>query len=817
MATFAVVGLMAYAAANHIRVDTSVEAFALDEGDAHDALQTFRRDFGSDNLYFVMAEGPVFSTAYLTRLKALHTRLANLDVQLLDYDASGAADDVESSQSAAIDDDFEEFDDDEGWGDEAVGTLVEQTISLVNARDTRFQNDTLDVGELLTTIPEATDLSALRMKVLNDKTMVGQMVGRSGRHAVVGIRMPLLSQRDADIVAQAVERIALEADADGFKTVAVGLPPLNETLNRLMLTDLGIITVAAVLTMFLVLMYLFRHPLGILPPLFVVLASAIITGGSVALSGFSLTMLSNILPAFLFCVGIGHSVHLISVYRDTRAEGVQNHEAIVHAVATTGVPIFYTSLTTMVGLLSFHFASLSAIREMGYMGAYAVLVAFILSLTILPAALTFNTTSLMGRKPRAGGDFIDGFLRICLNASGTHDDPGVGPPAPKVTRRRRRALVAMVAVLLMGLVGASQLRVWHNPLSWVPETEPVRQAFDRMDKHIGGTASVTVLIDAQPGYQVKDRRLLLGLEALEAHIRAYRDPEKGAIVGNAISVLDVVKESWRAYNGNRSDAYRIPPTQAGVSDMLEMFQNTGADDLRRMTVTDLSRTQMTMRVHWMEATAYRRLTDHIEAGIEAHIPTGFTAQATGSVYTLVTTIEQLLWDLMKSFGVAFVVITMIMMVLLGGFKLGCIAMVPNLMPIIVIMGIMGLTEIPIDMSTLLIASISIGLAVDDTIHFLHHFRVNHQASGNLESAIRQSMTHSGRAMVSTTIILMLGFFTYMAADMANISRFGFLVGTTALLALLIDLFFAPALLRTFYHRSPSEEFSHDFISPFGHD
>ena len=168
---------------------------------------------------------------------------------------------------------------------------------------------------------------------------------------------------------------------------------------------------------------------------------------------------------------------------------------------------------------------------------------------------------------------------------------------------------------------------------------------------------------------------------------------------------------------------------------------------------------------------------------------------------------------MKSFGVAFVVITLIMMVLLGGLKLGCIAMVPNLMPIVVIMGLMGLTDIPIDMSTLLIASISIGLAVDDTIHFLHHFRVNYEVSHHLESAIRRSMTHSGRAMVSTTLILTLGFFTYMGANMANISRFGFLVGTTALLALLIDLFFAPALLRTFYHRSPLEASRHEHSSP----
>ena len=124
-----------------------------------------------------------------------------------------------------------------------------------------------------------------------------------------------------------------------------------------------------------------------------------------ALVGLSMTMMTTIIPAFLFCVGIGHSVHLISVYRDTMAEGVEPREAVVHAVATTGLPIFYTSLTTMIGLLSFHFASLDAINEMGYAGAFGVFIAFILSITLLPAAMSFNRKGRFGRVSREKTDF----------------------------------------------------------------------------------------------------------------------------------------------------------------------------------------------------------------------------------------------------------------------------------------------------------------------------------------------------------------------------------------------------------------------------
>jgi len=148
------------------------------------------------------------------------------------------------------------------------------------------------------------------------------------------------------------------------------------------------------------------------------------------------------------------------------------------------------------------------------------------------------------------------------------------------------------------------------------------------------------------------------------------------------------------------------------------------------------------------------------------------------------------------------IITIIMVILLRGPRLGLIAMVPNLLPIVVILGVMGFTKIPIDVNNLLIASISIGLAVDDTIHYLHHFRWAWVRTGDLEGSLNHAVTHTGRAIVSTTLILVLGFGAFMGAEMANVQRFGFLVSATAIFALLIDLIYAPALLRTFFRHSP---------------
>jgi len=127
-------------------------------------------------------------------------------------------------------------------------------------------------------------------------------------------------------------------------------------------------------------------------------------------------------------------------------------------------------------------------------------------------------------------------------------------------------------------------------------------------------------------------------------------------------------------------------------------------------------------------------------------------------------------------------------------------MIPNLMPILWLMGLMGFVGIPVDMNNILIASIAIGLAVDDTIHLLHHFRVYHEHERDPHRAIALALQHSGRAMLSTSVILSMGFFAYMASDMGNIRVFGMLIGLSASLAMLIDLVFAPALVRSFYAR-----------------
>ena len=176
-----------------------------------------------------------------------------------------------------------------------------------------------------------------------------------------------------------------------------------------MLTDLARLGVVGMLLMLAMMALIFRHPLGILAPVLVVVQAVLWTLGTMAVLDVPMTMITNILPVFVICVGIGDSVHIQSVYRDAMQRGMEPHAAIVHAIGTTGIPVLFTTLTTAMGLLSFQFAAVDAIQDLGTFAALGVLLALVNSLVFLPAVLSLLPVLLRPQPPPLQYQVAGGF------------------------------------------------------------------------------------------------------------------------------------------------------------------------------------------------------------------------------------------------------------------------------------------------------------------------------------------------------------------------------------------------------------------------
>ena len=799
--------LCLYQIATRLYIDNSPEAFMDSSSEASAALEEFRDVFGRDDVFMLLIEGDVFSARYLEKLAALHAELAGIDLELETLGQRKSARAPLRGRVAATAeapapeaaDDFGGFEDfgDEGWGEEAGGSIIEEATSLINVRKIRAQGDGIDVGDLLDPMPTTeAEIAAIRRVVLGepasgvppDPSMVGQVVSADGRYSAIILRTQFMSQPDSVKVNEHVLGIVERYAAEDFAIHLAGMPPLVAALQEIAISDMQVLSLVSLLVIGAVLLFMFVHPMGAVVPMMVVAASAIWALGVLSTLGLPMTMITNIIPSFLICVGVADSVHLMSVYRQGLIAGYDSREAAIRAVAGTGVPILFTTLTTAVGLLSFQFAAVDAIGEMGLIGACGVVAAFLNTVTLLPAMLSFNRKSFLGadRQRRMGA--VDGFLRLCAGLSGAG------------AASRRRTLVVALLISLGAGYGASQLYVWHDPLSWISPEEDIRVAFDVADESLGGASAVQLLVDGKTERGVKDLRLHQGVVALEEYVEGFVHPRlPGPIVGGVRSLTDMLREIHQALNGGGPEEYRLPDRQEVLDNYFVLVESSGPDDLRRLMTLDAQTTQVSISTRWLEATSYLPLADYLEAGIAEHIPAEVAdVSLTGTVYNLLSTEGQLLLDLIRTFGLAFAVITLIMMWLLRSVKLGVIAMAPNLLPIVYILGLMGFAGVPVDMSNLMIASIALGIAVDDTIHLCHHFRVHFAAHGRIEDAIQHALQHTGRALVVTSVILAAGFCVYLASVMDSFQRFGMLIALTVIFAVVLDLTVTPALLRTFF-------------------
>ncbi|MDE0698698.1 MAG: efflux RND transporter permease subunit, partial [Boseongicola sp.] len=488
-------------------------------------------------------------------------------------------------------------------------------------------------------------------------------------------------------------------------------------------------------------------------------------------------------PSFLLAVGVGAAVHLLAIhFRNIRA-GLDRERAIVAAVGHAGLPVLLTSLTTAAGLGSFAVADVAPIADLGRYSAIGILIALVYTLVLLPAGLAMipsramQTVASAGRASALTDRVLAAFARF-----------GVRNAVPIV------CAFLVVATVAFGF--AAQLRFSHDVLSWLPEDWPVHRATRAIDRDLGGSVSLEVVLDTGNENGLHDRGTLLRLDALKRDIETESSgPTK---VGAVLSVADLLKEIHQALNENRTEFHRIPENPALIPQEFLLFENSGSDDLEDLVDFQFSRARFSMRVPWQDTLNYPPFIRDVEERFANAFGSSADVTVTGIMSLLSRTLENTIRSAARSYLIAGVVITLMMIALIGRVGTGLISMLPNFTPILLTLALMQVAGIPLNLFTMLVGSIAIGLAVDDTVHFMHHFHRHLERTGSVEHAVHETLQTSGRAMLLTSAVLTAGFFIFCLADMRNLVDFGFLTGITIVTALAADFVLAPALMALRY-------------------
>jgi predicted RND superfamily exporter protein len=309
---------------------------------------------------------------------------------------------------------------------------------------------------------------------------------------------------------------------------------------------------------------------------------------------------------------------------------------------------------------------------------------------------------------------------------------------------------------------------------------------------MGGTINIEIVVDTGKENGLYDPAILKDLDRLARELKTFDDGK--VKVANASSVADVIKEIHQALNENRPEFYQVPENADLIPQEFLLFENSGSDDLEKVIDASFRKARFTIQVPWLDVFYYTGLLDKIQTSFQETIENRATVTTTGLMQLFVHTVKAASLSMAEGYITAAVLITIMMILLVGGLRTGLISMVPNLAPVIFVMGFMYWVGLPLDTYTMMIGTISLGLAVDDTVHFLNGFRRYFSQGMTAKEAVRNTLRTSGRAMFITTVVLALGFFMFTFASMLNIQRFGYLTGASLILALLADFFAVPALM-----------------------
>jgi len=619
--------------------------------------------------------------------------------------------------------------------------------------------------------------------------------------------------------------------ADQFEFFPVGTAPLMEFMME-MLQEMQLLGVLLVFIFTFLLWILFRSFSAVLWPLVTILLSIAWAWGIPAWTGVVLTTMISLTIMLIFAVGIADCVHVMSAYFTFRREGQAHHEALSLAYGKTGLAILVTTITTMAGVLALTTSDLSMIQVFGWTSAVGVLLAFFFTIVLLPILLDIwhpgnpeadaSLADRLGKRWHALANnkkmaLTAAYLIVIYLALGILIGTYIAVASlltyvvvnwqkpilqfvPGIAARYPYFIMTVFAgVFVSCLYGMSQIVIDSNMAELTREGSSIRAAYDTVDEHMAGSQNMEIVIDTGVTDGLMNPRLLQTIDELQSRIE---DRYQGQ-VSRTYSLANIVKQTNAVMNNNDLEYYRIPDSALMISQLLYLFNSANPEDRRALVSDDYSRSHITINAYNAGSYQYQAFFTEISAEIDTlfadlkvEMPE-LEINLTGTMALMMRMTDEVSRSQYSSLLFALGIISVIMIVTLGSFQGGLMAMIPNLIPAVFSFGLMGLLGFPLDADSLLIAPIIIGIAVDDTIHFMTHYRVELSRTGSISLALSSTIRDVGQAVMFTTMIIALSFALLSFSSHLGMAKMGFFGSAAIFVALLCDLFLIPAMIVTF--------------------
>ena len=652
---------------------------------------------------------------------------------------------------------------------------VERVNSLATANVVRSLPDGgLEVQALLDEpFDQPGAAERVRQKALDDALLRGDLVSNDG--TVTAILVSFDEDRIDALRSQVIGRIHTLVDTGlpaGMRAYYNGSLEITETYNQITLENTITLTppILALTVGAIFMMFRSWRITGLL--VVAVIVSGVWTMGLFVLMGFTYNILASMLLPLIIILAIADDVHIVQHFNHELRESGSKEHAFKSSVQHLFVPLLGASGTTALGLLSLATSNVVAVRSFGVGSAVGVMVDFVMSLVFVP-------TMLMLLKPESGTAPQERYL--------------VGPMQSVARFSIRNAKTVMLVTLIVtGVSGAgvAWLHVDTNHVNFFAADHPLHQSADVIDRELSGIYNFNILFEGEPD-SMKSPDALRRMEELRTRVR------KLPFVRKVVSVADYVKRVNRELNDGDPAAEVVPASREAIAQELFVFElsDDGRAELERVVASDYSRSQMSVRLASMSSDlVFEQINRAEQEAAAVFAGSGIKTTVTGSGRIFSTLDHYLVVSQMSSFATAFVTVFGVIFIVFRSWRFGLLGIIANALPVCAVLGLMGWLGISLNVATVMVASVALGVVDDDTIHFIGRFRREAAAGATTTEAIELATMHEGRASLTTAIINSLGYGIMVFSSYKPTAWFGGLLALTMLIAFLAEVFVVPAVI-----------------------
>lgn len=714
----------------HIKVDPSELALLGQDHEGWEFYQFARRHFGGDETIMVVVDADdVFSPQAVDLVFRLTDRLTTI----------------------------------EG---------VEKVVSFTNAltiRETEFGMDIAPVMQQMPETPEQYEI--LRSEVLSNPLITEALISKENNSTAILVNLENnQDQAYFNRVNAAVDAI-IDEEAQGVRVWVTGSVRIKHATTSIVLDDLIKYPPVITLVMMVLLWLLMRNLVSVLVPLATVIISVVWTLATISFLGYSLNILTALVPPLLMILTLSYSMYIISDFRMSVIHEQGGKEAMAEILRKASLPVLLAGLTTAVGFSSLYLSELNAIREFGLFSMIGVIYATIITLTFTPSILALLQRRLkmvVSPQPEVKETAFDHLIQRIARFDAEH---------------RNGIFVVAGIVFVISVAGMTQLRVGTEHITNFKPDSDIRLAFEHANERLNGINSFNIIVQSKYPNAFKEPANLRAIEELQQWLESQ--PE----IGGSTSLVNYLKFVNQAFNDNDPAFDKIPDSKKTIGQLLFFTEN---EDTERLVDSSHRAINIIVRAKVIDSDDVSKLITRVNDRLQ-QLPEHMAARATGNPVLMNQAIQDIMWGQVESVFLSLIIVYAILVGLFLSFRIGFIAIIPNILPVVVYFGALGIMGISLNPSTSLIAPMILGVAIDDTIHYFARFNSLARENPDPKQATILTLGVVGRPVTYTSLALCVGFLVLTTSDLRMQAQVGGMASFALFVAWLSDLFLTPAL------------------------